>query len=52
MSDICLDFEDLLVAIKVQYLDRKNLLSDKLWYAANAAYSKLTKYIFVKLFFP
>jgi hypothetical protein len=30
--------------IKVQYLDKEYLISDKLWYAANAAYTKLTKY--------
>jgi hypothetical protein len=34
----------LTLKIKVEYLDRKNLVSDKLWYAANAAYTKLTKY--------
>jgi hypothetical protein len=44
MSDLCLDFEDLLVDIKVKYLDKKEQMSDKLWYAANAAYTKLTKY--------
>jgi hypothetical protein len=44
MSDLCLDFEDLLVDIKVKYLDRKEEMTDKLWYAANAAYTKLTKY--------
>jgi hypothetical protein len=44
MSDLCLDFEDLLVDIKVNYVDKKEQLSDKLWYAANAAYTKLTKY--------
>ena len=44
MADVCLDFEDLLVEIKLQYLDKKQNISDQLWYAANAAYSKLTKY--------
>ena len=44
MSDVCLDFEDLLVDIKVNYLDKKDQMSDKLWYAANAAYTKLKKY--------
>ena len=44
MSDLCLDFEDLLVDIKVKYLDEKEEIADKLWYAANAAYTKLTKY--------
>jgi hypothetical protein len=44
MSDLCLDFEDLLVDIKLQYLEKKEQLSDKLWYAANSAYTKLTKY--------
>ena len=44
MSDLCLDFEDLLVDIKIKYLDKKEQMSDKLWYAANAAYTKLTKY--------
>lgn len=44
MSDCCLDFEDILVVIKVEYLDKKNVISDNLWYAANAAYTKLTKY--------
>ena len=43
MSDLCLDFEDLLVGIKVKYLDKKDQMSDKLWYAANSAYTKLTK---------
>ena len=44
MADVCLDFEDLLVYIKVQYLDKKEEISDRLWYAANASYTKLTKY--------
>jgi hypothetical protein len=44
MSDVCLYFEDLLVEIKLQYIDKNEEISDKLWYAANAAYSKLTKY--------
>ena len=44
MSDFCLDFEDLLVVIQVEYLDIKEHISDTLWYAANAAYTKLTKY--------
>jgi hypothetical protein len=44
MSDVCLDFEDLLVDIKLKYLDKKDEISDQLWYAANAAYSKLKKY--------
>lgn len=44
MSDLCLDFEDLLVDIKVKYLDKKEEMTDKLWFAANAAYTKLTKY--------
>jgi hypothetical protein len=44
MSDVCLDFEDLLVDIKLQYIDKKEEISERLWYAANAAYSKLTKY--------
>jgi hAT family C-terminal dimerisation region/Domain of unknown function (DUF4413) len=44
MSDVCLYFEDLLVEIKVQYIDKKEEISDRLWYAANAAYTKLTKY--------
>jgi hypothetical protein len=44
MSDLCLDFEDLLVDIKLNYLDKKEEMSDRLWYAANAAYTKLTKY--------
>ena len=44
MSDICLDFEDLLVEIKIEYIDKRNHRSDKMWYAANAAYTKLTKY--------
>ena len=44
MSDLCFDFEDLLVDIKLQYLDKKETISDRLWYAANAAYTKLTKY--------
>lgn len=44
MSEICLDFEDLLVAIKRDYLDKKEQISDRLWYAANSAYTKLTKY--------
>jgi hypothetical protein len=44
MSDLCLYFEDLLVDIKLQYLDKKDEMSNRLWYAANAAYTKLTKY--------
>ena len=44
MADVCLDFEDLLVEIKQKYLDKKEQISDRLWYAANAAYTKLTKY--------
>jgi len=44
MSEICLDFEDLLVAIKRDYLDKKEQISGRLWYAANSAYTKLTKY--------
>lgn len=44
MSDVCLDFEELLVAIKKDYLDKKSEFSDNMWYAANAAYTKLTKY--------
>jgi len=44
MSDLCLYFEDLLVEIKLQYLDKKDEISSTLWYAANAAYTKLTKY--------
>jgi hypothetical protein len=48
MSDICMDFEDLLVDIKLKYLDKKDDVSDRLWYAANAAYTKLTKY-YVKI---
>jgi hypothetical protein len=44
MSDLCLDFEDLLVDIKLKYLDMKEEMSDRLWYAANSAYAKLTKY--------
>jgi hypothetical protein len=48
MSDVCLDFEDLLVEIKVNYLDNKENISDKLWSAADAAHSKLTKY-YVKI---
>jgi hypothetical protein len=44
MSDVCLDFEDLLVDIKLQYIDKKEEISDRLWYASNAAYTKLTKY--------
>lgn len=44
MSDVCLDFEDLLVDIKLQYIDKKEEISERLWYAANAAYTKLTKY--------
>jgi hypothetical protein len=44
MSDVCLDFEDLLVDIKLKYIDKKEQISDRLWYAANAAYTKLTKY--------
>jgi hypothetical protein len=44
MSDLCLYFEDLLVEIKLQYLDKKEQLSERLWYAANSAYTKLTKY--------
>ena len=44
MSDVCLDFEDLLVEIKKKYIDKKDQISEKLWYAANAAYAKLTKY--------
>ena len=44
MSDLCFDFEDLLVDIKLKYLDKKETISDRLWYAANAAYTKLTKY--------
>lgn len=48
MSDVCLDFEDLLVEIKLQYIDKKEQFSERLWYAANAAYTKLTKY-YVKI---
>jgi hypothetical protein len=44
MSDLCLYFEDLLVEIRLQYLDKKDEMSNRLWYAANAAYTKLTKY--------
>jgi hypothetical protein len=44
MADVCLDFEDLLVEIKVSFLDKKEQISDQLWYAANASYTKLTKY--------
>jgi hypothetical protein len=44
MSDVCLYFQDLLVEIKAQYIDKKTKMSDRLWYAANAAYTKLTKY--------
>jgi hypothetical protein len=44
MSDCCLDFEDLLVDIKLNFIDKRDVHSDKLWYAANAAYTKLTKY--------
>lgn len=44
MSDVCLEFEDLLVEIKLSYLDKKQQYSEQLWYAANAAYTKLTKY--------
>jgi hypothetical protein len=44
MSDVCLDFEDLLVDIKLHYIDKKEECSETLWYAANAAYTKLTKY--------
>ena len=44
MSDVCLYFEDLLVEIKLKYLDKKEQISDQLWYATNAAYTKLTKY--------
>ena len=44
MADVCLDFEDLLVEIKLQYLDKKEEISDQIWYAANAAYSKLSKH--------
>jgi hAT family C-terminal dimerisation region/Domain of unknown function (DUF4413) len=44
MSDVCLDFEDLLVKIKLQYLEKEDQISSKLWYGANAAYTKLTKY--------
>ena len=48
MSDVCLDFEDLLVDIKVKYLDKKEQFSERHWYAANAAYTKLSKY-YVKI---
>ena len=48
MSDVCLDFEDLLVEIKLQYIDKRDQISERLWYAANAAYTKLTKY-YVKI---
>jgi hypothetical protein len=34
----------LLVEIKLDYLDKRFERSDRLWYAANAAYTKLTKY--------
>ena len=44
MSDLCLDFEDLLVEIKLHCLDKKEQLSERLWYAANSAYTKMTKY--------
>jgi predicted transcriptional regulator len=44
MSDVCLDFKDLLVDIKLQYIHKKEEISERLWYAANAAYTKLTKY--------
>ncbi|KAI8899230.1 ribonuclease H-like domain-containing protein [Globomyces pollinis-pini] len=44
MSDLCLDFEFLLADIRLEYLEKKDEISDVLWYAANAAYSKLTKY--------
>lgn len=44
MSEICLDFEDLLVNIKKQYLDKKAEISAQLWDAANSAYTKMTKY--------
>ena len=30
--------------IKLQHLDKKEEISDRLWYAANASYTKLTKY--------
>ena len=44
MADVCLDFEELLVDIRVKYLDKKEEMSSRLWYAANAAYTKLAKY--------
>ena len=44
MADVCLEFEELLVNIKVNFINKKNEISEKLWYAANAAYTKLTKY--------
>ena len=44
MSDCYLDFEDLLAEIKLNFIDKRDEHSDKLWYAANAAYTKLTKY--------
>jgi hypothetical protein len=48
MSDLCLDFEELLVEIKLNFLDKKEKMSERLWYAANSAYTKLTKY-YVKI---
>jgi hypothetical protein len=48
MSDLCLDFEEILVDIKFNYLDKKENISKRLWYAANSAYTKLTKY-YVKI---
>jgi hypothetical protein len=44
MSDACLDFEELLVEIKSNFLEKKEAMPERLWYAANSAYTKLMKY--------